>query len=81
VKHYGCLFSCLTIRANHIEVTEFLETDLFIDALHRFFSRRGMPKMIRSDNDTNLTGERDIHEAINNWNQQRIEGVCTPEEH
>ena len=27
VKHYGCLFSCLTMRASHIEVTESLQTD------------------------------------------------------
>ena len=70
VKHYGCLFSCLTMRATHIEVTESLETDSFINALRRFISRRGMPKMIRSDNGTNLTGgEREIREAINSWNQ------------
>ena len=30
VKHYGCLFSCLTMRATHIEVTESLEMDSFI---------------------------------------------------
>jgi len=75
VKHHGCLFSCLTMRATHIEVTESLETDLFINALRRFVSRRGMPKMIRSDNGTNLTGgEREIREAISSWNQQKIEG-------
>ncbi|XP_068757389.1 uncharacterized protein [Montipora capricornis] len=38
VKHYGCLFSCLTLRATHIEVAESLETDSFISALHRFIS-------------------------------------------
>jgi len=75
VKHYGCLFSCLTMRATHIEVTESLETDSFVNALRRFISRRGMPKLIRSDNGTNLTGgEREIREAINDWNQQKIEG-------
>ena len=42
VKHYGCLFSCLTMQATHTEVTESLETDSFINALHRFISRRGM---------------------------------------
>ena len=31
--------------------------------------------MMRSDNGTNLTGgEREIREAINSWNQQKIEG-------
>ena len=74
VKHYGCLFSCLTVRATHIEVTETLETDSFINALRRFVNRRGIPKMIRSDNGTNLSGgEREIREAINDWNQQKIE--------
>jgi len=65
VKHYGCLFSCLTMRATHIEVTESLERDSFINVPRRFISRRGMPKMIRIDSGTNLTGgEREIREAI-----------------
>ena len=73
VKHYGCLFSCLTVRATHIEVTETLETDSFINALHRFVHRRGIPKMI-SDNETNLSGgEREIRKAINDWKQQKNE--------
>lgn len=75
VKHYGCLFSCLTMGATHIEVTESLKTDSFINTLCRFTSRRGMLKMIRGDNGTNLTGgEREIHEALNSWNQQKTEG-------
>jgi len=46
-------------------VTKSLETDSFINALCRFISRRGMPKMIRNDSGTNLTGgEREIREAI-----------------
>ena len=75
VKHYGCLFSCLTMRATHIEVSESLEMDSFINALRRFISRRGMPKMMRSNNGTNLTGgDPEIREAIISWNQQKIEG-------
>ena len=54
------------MRATHIEVTESLETDSFINALRRFISRKGMPKMMRSDNGINLSGgEREIREAIN----------------
>ena len=33
VKHYGCLFSCLTMGATHIEVTKSLKTDSFINTL------------------------------------------------
>ena len=32
VKHYGYLFSCLMMRATHIEVTESLQTDSFFNA-------------------------------------------------
>ena len=73
VKHYGCLFSCLTLRATHIEVAESLETDSFISALRRFISRRGKPRVIISDNSTNLCGgERELREAVDSWNQQKI---------
>ena len=74
LKHYGCLFTCLTMQATHIEVTESLDTDSFINALRRFISRRGCPRIIRSDNGTNLSeGEKEIRDAINTWNHQKIE--------
>jgi len=56
VKRYGCLFTCLVIRAIHIEVLHSLETDSFLLALQRFISRRGQVKLIQSDNGTNFVG-------------------------
>ena len=62
------------MQATHIEVTESLDTDSFINALRRFISRRGCPRIIRSDNGTNLSaGEKEIRDVINTWNHQKIE--------
>ena len=73
LKRYGCLFTCLTTRAIHIEVCHSLETDSFINALQRFISRRGEPTEIRSDNGTNLVGaQRELRRALQDWNQRQI---------
>ena len=73
VKRYGCLFTCLNIRAAHIEVTHLLETDASINAFQRFMARRGKPAELRSDNGTNIAGgEKEIRETIAQWNQQQL---------
>ncbi|XP_013419027.1 uncharacterized protein LOC106179805 [Lingula anatina] len=73
MKRYGCIFTCLTIRAIHIEIAHSLDTSSFINALQRFISRRGMPKEISSDNGTNFTGaDRELKEAVQGWNQTKL---------
>ena len=54
VKRYGCLFTCMKIRAVHIEVTADLSTDGFLMAFTRFVNRRGLPKIVLSDRGTNF---------------------------
>ena len=72
-KKYGVLFTCLAMRAVHIEVAHSLDTSSFINALRRFIARRGSPHVIRSDNGTNLTsGEKELREAIDGWNKSKI---------
>ena len=73
-KRWGCLFTCLTTRAVHLEVTPSLETDDFIMVLRQFISRRGPPKEIWSDRGTNFVGaSRELKEAIAHWNEETIE--------
>jgi len=67
VKCYGCIFSCLTIRAVHIDVTQSSSTDSFLDAFRRFISSRGKPL---SDNAGCFVGaDRILRESIAAWNQ------------
>ena len=56
VKRYGCVYTCFTTRAIHIELLSSLETDTFINGFIRFIARRGQPETILSDNGTNLVG-------------------------
>ena len=72
-KRYGCVFSCMSTRAIHIEVSSDLSTDSFVQAVTRFVSRRGAPKEMYSDNGTNFRGaEAEVKEALRRWNQDRI---------
>ena len=65
VKRYGCLFTCLVVRAVHIEVGNTLDTDSFINALRRFINLRGCPTTVCSDNGTNFqAGERELRELL-----------------
>ena len=68
-KRYGDLFTCLVLRAIHIEVSRTLDTSSFINALRRFIACRGAVIEICSDNATNFVGaEKELKLLINEWN-------------
>ena len=50
VKHYICLYTCMTVRAVHLEVTSSLNCQEFMKSFRRFTARRGMPRTVYSDN-------------------------------
>ena len=73
VKTYGVMFTCLAIRAVHIEKADSLSTDSCIAAIRRFIARRGTVNEIRSDNGTNLVGaQRELKREIEDWNRAQI---------
>ncbi|XP_075160331.1 uncharacterized protein LOC142233319 [Haematobia irritans] len=74
-KRYGALFTCLTLRAVHIEIVHSLNTSSCILAVRDFIARRGTPREIFSDNGTNFVGaDRELREAIKHVNTNVL--VC-----
>ena len=72
-KRWCCLFTCLTMRAVHIEVVPKLDTDSCLNAITRFIARRGKPSTIISDNGTNFVGaEREFAGYVAAWNKEGI---------
>ena len=67
VKRYGCIFSCYSTHAIHIEKLSDLSTSSLIMALTRFSSRRGPVEFIYSDNGTNMVGCK--NELQRGWRQ------------
>ncbi|XP_055527258.1 uncharacterized protein LOC129719867 [Wyeomyia smithii] len=55
-KRYVAVFTCLVVRAVHLEVTHNLSSDSCIMAIRRCVRRRGSPVEIFSDNGTNFVG-------------------------
>lgn len=75
-KRYGVLFTCLTVRAVHIEVAHSLDTDSCISAIRCFQARRGQVSIICSENGTNFVcAEQELHEALAELDQFRINEV------
>ena len=52
------MFTCLASRAVLIEITNSVETDLFILALRRFVARLGNVRSTTSENSTNFCGSQ-----------------------
>ena len=77
-KRWGCLFTCLTVRAVHLELVESLTTDSCINAIRRFIGRRGVPNTITSDCGTNFKGaDRELRESLRDIDQESISNFAT----
>ena len=73
LKRYCALLTCFASRAVHIEVTNALDTDSFIQALRRFIVRRGPVRSIRSNNGTNFVGPaNELRKALDEMNHEQV---------
>ena len=70
-KAYICLFVCFSTRTVHIELVSAFSVEAFLNAFHRFIHRRGLPRVVHSDNGTNFTGTNKYlsyeDPSIQNW--------------
>jgi hypothetical protein len=77
IKRYGCLYTCLTTRAIHIEKLVSMDTDAFLNGFRRFVSRRGVPVKIWSDNGTNFQGgHAELKRSVKQLNSDQILADC-----
>lgn len=73
-KRWAVIFTCLGIRAIHVEVIETMESSSFINALRRFISIRGPVKQLRSDCGTNFLGAcKELGITSKHCNNQEIQ--------
>ena len=73
LKRYGVLFTCLSSRAIHLEVSSSLDTDSFLNAYRRFVCRRGPVLQLRSHQGTNFIGAmNELQQAVTELNHERI---------
>src|SRR5699024_5854931 len=82
IKAYVLTITCAVTRAVHFELVTALTTKAFFNAFRRFVSRRGLPKIIISDNAlTFARASKDMEklfnvikdqEAIDHYSQNRI---------
>ena len=73
-KLYGAMFTCLCSRAVHIETTNSMTTDSFIQALRRRNSRRRNIRIIQSDNGSNFIGaSTELKRAFSEMDKKKID--------
>ena len=53
-KAYLCLFTCASTRGVHLKLVEDCSAEQFLLAFRRFVGRRGLPRVIMSDNAKNF---------------------------
>ncbi|KAG1650686.1 hypothetical protein GQR58_027818 [Nymphon striatum] len=76
-KHYGVIFTCLNTRAVHLEMATDYSAMGFLQVLRRFFSIRGRPSVIISDNGSQMVrAEKELRNMIKGWDSEDLQSLC-----
>ncbi|XP_037783675.1 uncharacterized protein LOC119579899 [Penaeus monodon] len=71
-KRFGCVFTCFSTRAVHIEPLKSLDASAFLNALMCFIACRGTPMTIYSDRGTNfLRAEKELRATVHAWSRNK----------
>ena len=65
-KVWICLFTCIVIRAVHLELVEDMTAEHFLEAFRRFIARRGKPNKTISDNAATFKAAKNVIDIA--WN-------------
>ncbi|XP_055614749.1 uncharacterized protein LOC129761072 [Toxorhynchites rutilus septentrionalis] len=78
-KRWVAVFTCMAVRAVHLDVVYSLSTQSCLMAIKRFTSKRGVPEQIFSDNATCFHGANTVMRGeINKINQECAEKIISP---
>ncbi|XP_026322474.1 uncharacterized protein LOC113232063 [Hyposmocoma kahamanoa] len=77
-KRWICLFTCLVVRAIHLEVVQDMRAEEFLLALRRFVASRGAPSHIMSDNAMQFKLMSEVLSS-NYCTQNKISWKCIPQ--
>jgi hypothetical protein len=78
-KRWIVIFTCLAMRAIHLEVASSLDTSSCIMCIKNFMNRRGTPREIISDNGTNLrAAEKELKNIVQTLDCNKIISATQP---
>ena len=80
-KYWIALFTCMQIRAVHLELVRDMSTETFLLAFRKFIARRVKPYVVYSDNGKTFTkAAKDIAKLHRVWNAQKVKNFCDKQE-
>lgn len=63
-KRWGAIFTCMTVRAVHVEIAPSLFTSDFLNILRNFINLRGKPHQIYCYNESNFVWAKNLLESL-----------------